>query len=120
MPLLLAELKERLSPFTNEVARSLTYESALRRLEDERSNRTVSYEPLPGSQSGLTFMWEVLCQEEVNGRLAARIHTHVCDDRSKGKLGSVWTPLCGGGWLYQDGTFEQHEMGNLATGLRDE
>ena len=120
MPLPLAELKNRLSVFTEEVARSLTYESALKLLADENSHRHVSYTPVAAQDLELTFLWEVPCQEEVEGRPAARIFTHVCDDRAKGKLGSAWTPLCGGGWIYEDGSFEQHAMGNLAAESEDD
>ena len=114
MPLPLVELKNRLSTFTEEVARSLTYESALTLLNDENSNRNVTCAKVPPEDIELTFLWEVLSLEEVHGKPAVRILTHVCDDREKGKLGSASTPLCGGGWIYADGTFEQHEMGNLA------
>ncbi|WP_425258464.1 hypothetical protein ACPOLB_23470 [Rubrivivax sp. RP6-9] len=114
MPLPLVELKKRLSSFTEEFARSLTYESALKLLADGNSNRNVTYAKVPPEDFELTFLWEVLSHEEVEGKPAARILTHVCDDREKGKLGSVWTPLCGGGWIYTDGSFEQHELGNLA------
>jgi hypothetical protein len=114
MPLPLADLNSRLSRFTEEITRSLTYESALELLADENSNRNVTYEKVPPGDIELTFLWEVLSHEEVEGKPAARILTHVCDDREKGKLGSAWTPLCGGGWIYADGSFELHEMGNLA------
>jgi len=114
MPLPLVDLKKHLSAFTESVARSLTYESALKLLADMNSNRNVSYTKVPSQDVELTFLWEVLSHEEVDGRPAARIFTHVCDDREKGKIGSAWTPLCGGGWIYADGTFEPHEMGNLA------
>lgn len=120
MPLPLADLKDRLATFTDEVARSLTYESALKLLEAPSTNGQVSYEPVPSQDFELTFMWEVLSHEEIEGKPAARIVTHVCDDRAKGKLGSAWTPLCGGGWLYKDGTFEQHVMGNLAADTEEE
>jgi hypothetical protein len=114
MPLPLADLKSRLSAFTEEVAQSLTYESALKLLADENSNRHISYSKVLPQDIELTFLWEVLSHEEVEGKAAARILTHVCDDSAKGRLGSAWTPLCGGGWIYSDGSFELHEMGNLA------
>jgi hypothetical protein len=114
MPLPLSSLENRLSGFTERVAASLTYESALSLLADIQRNREVSYEVAEPEGVELAFMWEVLSHEECEGSLAARILTHVCDDSPKGRLGSAWTPLCGGGWLFADGTFKQHEMGNLA------
>jgi hypothetical protein len=114
MALPMSVLREELARFTEGVARQLTMPAALALLADPNANGAVTEVPSSTGTGALTYRWEVLCEEEVEGKPTVRILTHVCDDRPRGQLGSAWTPLCGGGWLFADGTFLQHEMGNLA------
>jgi hypothetical protein len=121
MSLSLSELQQRLSTFTELVVSNVNYESALRLMENSNLNGSVSYQAVPENNCEITLMWEVLSHEKIEGKSAVQIFTHICDDqRGKGILGSVWTPLCSGAWIYQDGSIDFHTMGNLAANIENE
>jgi hypothetical protein len=106
-------LREKLRDFTRRVANELSYEDCAQWLANRDSKHWVEYEDEDTPETFLTFMWDLLTLEEVGDRMCARVHTHICDDRLSG-LGSVYTPLCSGLWLFKDGGVEYFPLGNGA------
>lgn len=111
-------LQEKLRCFTKRIAESLNFSDCLRHFESSDGGYSVEYEGEDTQDSFLTYQWEILDIEEIEKQQCARLATHVCDNRHAG-LGSVYTPLCSGAWLFQDGHIEYFPLGNLAA-TRDE
>jgi hypothetical protein len=118
MPVSDITLQEKLRCFTKRIAGSLTFDDCLRLFESPDGGYSVEYEGEDTQDDFLTYMSEILDIEEVESQRCARLSTHVCDNRPAG-LGSVYTPLCSGAWLFQDGHIEYFPLGNLAA-ERDE
>jgi hypothetical protein len=107
-------LRAELRGYTKRVVEGLSYAECVR-LHDSRAAAVVTYEGREGEPGFLTFQWRVLDLESISGRGAARLSTDVCDDRAIG-LGSVYTPLCCGAWIFEDGKVEYFPLGNSAVG----
>jgi hypothetical protein len=105
------QLFAKLRAYTKRVASSLSYADCVRL--HESGDRMVEYEGTEGSGDFLTYAWEILDLEVFENARSGRLHTHVCDDRDAG-LDSVYTPLCSGASIFEDGRTEFHSLGNLA------
>jgi len=108
-------LQEKLRGFTKRIAGALSFDDCRHLYESSDRGYSVEYEGQDTQDDFLTYQWEILDIEEVERERCARLATHVCDNRPKG-LGSVYTPLCSGAWLFQDGRVEYFPLGNLAAG----
>jgi hypothetical protein len=106
-------LQEKLRAFTRRVASALSYEEC-RRFLAERRRAVVEHEPQDAERPSFTYLWEVLALEEVPAGRCARVFTHACDGRRWG-LGSAYTPLCSGAWIFEDGHIEFFPLGNAVT-----
>ena len=105
-------LREKLRGYTRRVAQSLTFEDGID--HHELGTYRVEYEGQDTDPDFLTFCWEILdVTEVVDGERCVRLYTHVCDDRLSG-LGSVYSPLCSGAWIFESGKVDFHPLGNLA------
>jgi hypothetical protein len=105
-------LREKLRRYTRRVAKSLSFEDGI--LHHQKDTREVEYEGEERAADFLTFAWEILdATEVIDGERCVRLATHVCDDRRVG-LGSVYTPLCSGAWLFESGKVEFFSLGNGA------
>ena len=115
MPVSDITLQEKLRCFTKRIAASLNFNDCLRLFESSDGGYSIEYEGKDSQDDFLTYQWEILDIEEVEKQRCARLATHVCDNRQTG-LGSVYTPLCSGAWLFPDGHVEYFPLGNLAAG----
>ena len=107
-----AVLQEKLRSYTRRVAQSLSFTDGID--HHQAGTRRVEYEGQDTDPNFLTFAWEILDTTEVfDGERCVRLATHVCDDRNSG-LGSVYSPLCSGAWIFESGKVDFHPLGNLA------